>query len=62
MAGKKRRPLKIESRRDWPFQYTVCGLLVILTALALLTSEWAILGVSAVAILLAYMLKKEWEK
>lgn len=37
-------------------------LLGILAALSLLTSRWSILLISAIAMSLAYMLKKEWEK
>lgn len=59
---KKKKPPRLVRRRDWPFQYAMVLLLGILTALAMLTSKWSILGVSAVAVLLAYLLKKEWEK
>jgi 4-hydroxybenzoate polyprenyltransferase len=57
----KRRAPRTKSRRDWPFYYVVTVLLGVLVALAVLTWKWTILGVAGVAILSAYMLKREWE-
>lgn len=59
--SRKRMP-EVQPRKDWPFQYAMVVLLGILAALAILTREWSVIGASATAVLLAYWLKREWEK
>jgi hypothetical protein len=62
MPKKKKRHPRFVPRKDWPFQYALAVLLGILTALAIVFWKPSILIVSSIAILLGYLLKKEWEK